>query len=103
VIESRNNHYHSYVGEGGIKLSGGQKQRIGIARALYKNANILIFDEATSALDDQTESIIIDTIKNLSRTLTIIIIAHRPKSIEICDRIIRLEGGKIANQGFTST
>ena len=82
------------IGEAGNKLSGGQRQRIGIARALYKQANILFFDEATSALDSGTEEGINRSIAELSqhnRDLTIVVIAHRESSLEYCDRIITLD------------
>lgn len=85
---------HSRIGEQGSKISGGQRQRIGIARALYKNSDILFFDEATSSLDNKTEENINNAIHNLSVTnssLTIVIIAHRESSLEYCDRIITLK------------
>ena len=85
---------HSRIGEQGSKISGGQRQRIGIARALYKNSEILFFDEATSSLDNKTEENINNAIHNLSlknRSLTIVIIAHRESSLEYCDRIITLK------------
>ena len=85
---------HTHIGEQGSKISGGQRQRIGIARALYKSADILLFDEATSSLDDQTEENINNAIRRLSeqnKSLTIVIIAHRESSLEYCDRIITLE------------
>ena len=85
---------HSRIGEQGSKISGGQRQRIGIARALYKNSEILFFDEATSSLDNKTEENINNAIHNLSlknSSLTIVIIAHRESSLEYCDRIIKLE------------
>ena len=78
------------LGEYGSRLSGGQKQRIGIARALYKEAEVLFFDEATSALDSRTESEINRALEELSeqcRELTMIIIAHRETSLRVCDRI----------------
>ncbi len=81
---------HTEVGERGVKLSGGQKQRIGIARALYSNAQVLIFDEATSALDEETEKIIMDTINDLNGQKTIILVSHRPKILEKCDFIFDL-------------
>lgn len=83
------------IGERGIRLSGGQKQRIGIARALYRDPEILIFDEATSALDDETEKSIMESINNLKGHKTMIIIAHRLTTIEDCDAIYRVEDGKI--------
>ncbi len=82
------------VGENGSRLSGGQRQRIGIARALYKGAEVLFFDEATSALDNETEHEITRTIAELSnpcRMLTIVIIAHRESSLALCDRIIEID------------
>lgn len=85
---------HSRIGEQGSKISGGQRQRIGIARALYKNSDILFFDEATSSLDNKTEENINNAIQRLSHqnsSLTIVIIAHRESSLEYCDRIITLE------------
>lgn len=81
------------IGEAGSRLSGGQKQRLGIARALYKNAEVLFFDEATSALDSKTEHEINDAIRELSEThteITIIIIAHRESSLAFCDRVIEI-------------
>lgn len=81
------------IGECGSRLSGGQRQRIGIARALYKQADILFFDEATSSLDNRTEQEINNAIEQLSReqnTLTIVVIAHRSSSLEYCDRIIEI-------------
>lgn len=84
------------LGENGVKLSGGQRQRVGIARALYKDAKILVFDEATSALDPETEKSIVTTIHHLAELdKTIIIVAHRITTLEMCDRIYELEKGKI--------
>ena len=82
--------YETNIGERGVKLSGGQKQRIGIARALYKNNSILAFDEATSALDYKTEGDILNSIKSLSKEITIIFVSHRLETINFCDRIIKL-------------
>lgn len=87
------------VGERGVQLSGGQRQRIGIARALYHEANFLIFDEATSALDGITEKIIMDAIHDFSGQKTIIMIAHRLKTVQKCDIIYLMEQGKIVDQG----
>ena len=94
-IESLENGYESSVGERGVKLSGGQRQRIGIARALYKQADIIIFDEATSALDYQTEEEIINTINCLNKNLTIIIITHRVSTLQKCTQIYELKDGTI--------
>jgi ABC-type multidrug transport system fused ATPase/permease subunit len=96
VIAALPDGYDTRVGERGIQLSGGQRQRIGIARALYKEARVLVFDEATSALDTETESAVMAAIERLDRNLTILIIAHRLSTLEGCDMVVRLEGGKIA-------
>ncbi|MFL2712037.1 MAG: ABC transporter ATP-binding protein [Gammaproteobacteria bacterium] len=98
-IESRKNNYNEIVGERGVRLSGGQRQRIGIARALYKKANIIIFDEATSALDNETEEIVMETIRNLGNDLTLIIVAHRLTTLKDCTKIIELQNGKISRTG----
>ena len=79
------------MGERGVRLSGGQRQRIGIARALYKQADVLIFDEATSALDNETEQAVMDAIEDLGEEVTILIIAHRLTTLKGCDQIIKLE------------
>ncbi len=84
---------NTFIGEGGSRISGGQRQRIGIARALYKDAEVLFFDEATSSLDSATEREINDSIRELSdkhKQLTIIIISHRQSSLEFCDKIINV-------------
>ena len=94
-IEASHEGYESFVGERGIRLSGGQRQRIGIARALYKNARILIFDEATSALDTNTEQSLMDAVNQLSKKLTVVMIAHRLSTVKRCDRVIRLEQGRL--------
>jgi ATP-binding cassette, subfamily B, bacterial PglK len=91
--------YESKVGDRGVQISGGQKQRIAIARALYSNPEILIFDEATSALDTVTESIVMDTIRALSGEKTIVLIAHRLSTVELCDNILVLDNGRIESQG----
>lgn len=98
-IEGRPNGYDAQVGERGIRLSGGQRQRIGIARALYKQASVLVFDEATSALDNATEQAVMQTIESLDRDLTILMIAHRLSTVRQCDAIIELGHGKVVAQG----
>jgi len=87
------------VGERGVQLSGGQRQRIGIARALYSEADVLVFDEATSALDGITEKLIMDAIQDFAGKKTIIMIAHRLKTVEKCDRIFFLENGCLKSEG----
>jgi len=98
-IETMKNGYQEIVGERGVKLSGGQRQRIGIARALYKNASILVFDEATSALDNNTERLVMNTINNLADDMTIILIAHRLTTVEHCNMIVELSQGSLVAQG----
>ena len=96
VIKKLPNGLNTNIGENGTKLSGGQRQRIAIARALYKDAQILIFDEATSALDNETEREITEAIDSLSyENKTMFIIAHRLSTLKNCDRIIELQNGVI--------
>ena len=98
-IKNLENKIDTKVGERGVKLSGGQKQRIGIARALYNEKNIIIFDEATSSLDGFTEKKIMDSIYGLKSQKTIILIAHRLKTVERCDLIFFMDKGKIIDKG----
>lgn len=98
-VESLPSKYWENVGERGVRLSGGQRQRIGIARALYKKSQVIIFDEATSALDNVTELAIIDSINRLTRNLTIIIIAHRLSTLKFCDEILAIESGSLLPKG----
>jgi ABC-type multidrug transport system fused ATPase/permease subunit len=99
LIESSSSGYDAFVGERGIRLSGGQRQRIGIARALYKQASVIVFDEATSALDSDTEKAVMEAVEALSRELTLIIVAHRLSTVQRCDRVIRLGKGSISADG----
>lgn len=98
-IQALPNSYQTSVGERGVQLSGGQRQRIGIARALYKEASVIIFDEATSALDTNTEFNIMKAIHSLDKNLTILIIAHRLTTLKNCDVIYKLEQGSIIASG----
>ena len=91
--------YDTVVGERGVKLSGGQRQRLGIARALYHNPDVLVFDEATSALDGMTEDAVMQAVQTLSAERTMILIAHRLRTVQACDRIVMLEAGKIVADG----
>ena len=87
------NGYATVVGERGVRLSGGQRQRIGIARALYKQATVLIFDEATSALDAETERAVMEAVRELPAELTVIIIAHRMTTVDYCEQVVAIEAG----------
>jgi len=98
VIEELPDQYQTTIGERGIRLSGGQRQRIGIARALYHNPQVLILDEATSALDNQTEQAVMEAVNNLSKNITIILIAHRLNTLKNCDTIFKIEKGSIIGQ-----
>jgi ABC-type multidrug transport system fused ATPase/permease subunit len=98
-IESWPDQYQTFVGERGIRLSGGQRQRIGIARALYKQADVIIFDEATSALDNETELAVMQAIEGLSKDLTLLIIAHRLTTLKNCTHIVELSEGGIKRTG----
>ncbi len=94
-IESLPLGYDTIVGENGVKMSGGQRQRIGIARALYKKSQIIILDEATSALDSITEESVMESIKLWDKNLTILMIAHRHKTLKNCNKVYRLANGNI--------
>lgn len=96
-INSLSDKYNHVIGEKGIKISGGQRQRLGIARALYKNSNILILDEATNALDQETENKVIDSIKSFKKDLTLIMVTHRLSTLESFDRSIEIKNGIINN------
>lgn len=98
-IESLPDSYETMLGERGVRLSGGQQQRIGIARALYRQASMIIFDEATSSLDTETEQEVMAAIEGLRHTVTIILIAHRLSTIQTCDRIFEFQDGRIIAAG----
>ena len=99
LIEQLPEGTQTMVGEHGVRLSGGQRQRIGIARALYHEREILVLDEATSALDNETEQLISESIRALSGTKTLIIIAHRLTTVEYCDRVYAMDKGQIVKCG----
>ena len=83
------------IGENGYKLSGGERQRVAIARALYNDPDIIIFDEATSSLDQNTEKEVFNTIKNLKKLKTIMIITHKKSNTSICDKILIMKNGRL--------
>jgi ATP-binding cassette subfamily B protein len=95
TIEALPDQYATVVGERGVRLSGGQRQRIGIARALYRQADVIIFDEATSALDTETENAVMQSIEALSKELTVLIIAHRLSTLSVCTQIVELGEGRV--------
>ncbi|MDO8713780.1 MAG: ABC transporter ATP-binding protein [Polynucleobacter sp.] len=99
VIESWEMQYETAVGERGVRLSGGQRQRIGIARALYKQADVIVFDEATSALDGETERGVMESIEKLSMELTVLIVAHRLTTLKGCSHVVELADGKVKRVG----
>ena len=98
-VEALPDSFATPVGERGVRLSGGQRQRIGIARALYKQPDLLVLDEATSALDNDTEAAIMRAISGLSRDLTILMVAHRLSTVAGCDRLVRIERGRVVASG----
>lgn len=99
TIESWVHGYQTIVGERGVRLSGGQRQRIGIARALYKKSEVIIFDEATSALDNETEAAVMRAIDSLGKKVTIFIIAHRLSTIKNCDFVLEIDENSIGMVG----
>ena len=91
--------YQTSIGERGIRLSGGQKQRIGIARALYRDPDIIVFDEATSAIDNITELDVMNALDTMLRDKTVILVAHRLSTVRNCDRIAVMNSGTLADVG----
>ncbi|WP_412778163.1 ATP-binding cassette domain-containing protein [Thalassospira lucentensis] len=102
TIESWSDGYQTVVGERGMRLSGGQRQRIGIARALYRQADVIVFDEATSALDNETEEAVMNAIDSLSRDLTVLMIAHRHSTLSVCNEVIQVDSGSVTSVGSYS-
>jgi ABC-type multidrug transport system fused ATPase/permease subunit len=99
VIEGLASGYETRVGERGVRFSGGERQRIGIARALYKRSAVLVLDEATSALDNETEAAVMAALRREACGRTLLIVAHRLTTLSACDRLIRLEGGRVVEEG----
>jgi ATP-binding cassette, subfamily B, bacterial PglK len=99
VVEELSDAYDTVVGERGVRLSGGQRQRIGIARALYHDPEVLVLDEATSALDTLTEKAVMEAVDAISKSRTVIIIAHRLSTVRRCNQIVLLSQGEIEAVG----
>jgi len=103
LVDSLPEGLETMVGERGVRLSGGQRQRIGIARALYHDPAVLVLDEATSSLDTATERGVMQAVRALQSTKTIIIVAHRLSTVDHCDRLYRLERGRLVQEGTPAT
>ena len=99
IVEETSLGYQTIVGERGVRLSGGERQRIGIARALYRDPDVLVLDEATSSLDNLTEKAVMSAIRALSGTKTIVIVAHRLTTIQDCDHLFVIDKGRVCEQG----
>lgn len=99
VVDALPARFDAQIGEGGSRLSGGQRQRIGIARALYREAGVLVLDEATSALDGATEHDVLESLLALTRTMTIVMVAHRVSTIRAADRIVVVANGQVEAEG----
>jgi ABC-type multidrug transport system fused ATPase/permease subunit len=102
TIEALPKGYQTVTGEGGTRLSGGQRQRIGIARALYKRADVIVLDEATSALDNETERSVMEAIGSLGGDYTLLMVAHRLSTLAGCDQVVELAQGRIQRTGSYS-
>ena len=98
-VENMPEGIHTNIGNNGSKLSGGQRQRISIARALLKNAPVIIFDEATSALDNESEKVVQQALENLTTSRTTLVIAHRLTTVEKADKIVVMDSGRIVESG----
>jgi ABC-type multidrug transport system fused ATPase/permease subunit len=98
-VQTQPNGWDTVVGERGVRLSGGQRQRLGIARALYGRPEVIVLDEATSALDAETEREIVESFREVARDRTLIVVAHRTSTLVYCSRLIRLENGRIVQDG----
>ncbi|MBX5137183.1 ABC transporter ATP-binding protein [Rhizobium lentis] len=103
IVNELPNGYDTIIGERGTRLSGGQRQRLGIARALYRDPQVVVFDEATSALDTQTEAAVMKAISELGKHKTIVIIAHRLMTVRNCDQIVLLDRGRLVARGSYET
>jgi ABC-type multidrug transport system fused ATPase/permease subunit len=99
IAEEAGRGYDTVVGERGVRLSGGQRQRIGIARALYRDPEVLILDEATSSLDNTTELEVMNAVRGLTGRKTIVIVAHRLSTIRDCDQLVVLDHGRVVEHG----
>jgi len=95
-VQSLKDKHMTLIGERGTKVSGGQIQRISIARALYQDPKILILDEATNALDEENERRIIETIDKIKKERTVIVISHKKSALKICNRVLKLDNGKLS-------
>ena len=101
-VDKLPNGYHTPIGENGAKLSGGERQRISIARALLKNAPIVLLDEATASLDVENETKVQEALSRLLSGKTVLVIAHRMRTVEAADKIVVLKDGRVAEEGNPS-